>query len=471
VRRLTIEFVSKSFMSEGYKLLSTFYKNSKQKLDYICPKGHKNSMSWNSWSNGSRCPTCAGLSKPDIEYVRKSFEKEGYTLISGSYINAKSKLIYKCDKGHISSTTWSNWTNKDRPRRCIYCAGLNKKSVLSISKSINEENYELKTNYYINAKSKLHLVCPNGHDYFVSWDNWFTKNNRCPKCNLVGVSRSEIDLRNEVINIVGNNIEFNVRNVIGSYELDIYVPDIKLAIEYCGLYWHSDLFKNKFYHLNKLKLCNDKGIKLITVFEDELLSNKSIVVSRLKDIIGSNISTILYARKCSVKEINHSKSKEFCLKNHLQGYVSSSIKLGLFYDNELISVMTFSKPSISKGSRSRDGVYELNRFCSKINTRVVGAASKLLKYFERHYYWKEIFSYADRRWSDGNLYRKLGFEFESITKPNYWYFKNNSRIHRFNLRKNEFDPLGFTEFELRKSQGYYKIWDCGNLKFKKVNNG
>jgi len=115
--------------------------------------------------------------------------------------------------------------------------------------------------------------------------------------------------------------------------------------------------------------------------------------------------------------------------------------------------MTFSKGNIAKGSKAVEGIWELNRFCSNYNYRVVGAAGKLLEYFKKNYDWKEIFSYADRRWSNGNLYKQLGFELIGTTKPNYWYIISYKRIHRFNLRKRPDEPKDIPEWILRLQEG------------------
>ena len=130
--------------------------------------------------------------------------------------------------------------------------------------------------------------------------------------------------------------------------------------------------------------------------------------------------------------------------------------------------MTFSVGNISKGSTNKEGVWELNRFCSNYNYHIPGIASKLLAYFKNNYMWDEIFSYADKRWSNGNLYYQLGFNLEHETKPNYWYVKGLERIHRFNLRKKENEPKDIPEWILRQNEGYLKVWDCGNLKFRMV---
>jgi len=296
---------------------------------------------------------------------------------------------------------------------------------------------------------------------------------KCPSCNPRIVSTYENELRNFILEIIpSNSIEYNIRSIIKPKELDIYIPSKNIAIEFNGLYWHDENHnKDSKYHLNKTLKCKEQNIKLIHIFEDEWIFKKDIVKNRLRQILRVNNSQKIHARKCIVKEIDSKTKNEFLEKYHIQGPDTSKIKLGLFYNNELISTMTFSHGNISKGSRSIPEVWELNRFCSNSNYIINGAASKLLEYFKRNYSWRIIFSYADRRWSDGNLYYRLGFELNKETAPNYWYIKGLERIHRFNLRKNNTDPKDIPEWILRYKEGYSRIWDCGSLKFILKNSG
>jgi len=477
MKKLDIGYISKKLEDEGYSLLSTKYDNCRQKLDYICSNNHRHSVSWNGWRKGDRCPYCSGLNKPSIKLIKQSMCLEGYKLLSSEYVNAKTKLKVKCNNDHVFYTTWSNWNNKTRPRRCPYCSKRPPLNINYVSNDVVDKGYKLLSKTYINAKHKMHLICPNGHDYFVSWDNWNSKGNRCPICNGKGVSKAEIDLANILRSNYNEFIINNARKIIPPYELDIVIPDKKIAIEYCGLYWHPELAgKDSKYHLNKLEMCNKKGYRLITIFEDEWILNKSILLPMLLNKLGIGHVSKIYARNCKIKEINIKDARKFCESNHIQGYTGSNIKLGLFYKDVLFSVMTFAKPSISKGRKDKsDNIWELSRFCSKTNYVIVGGASKLLKYFERNYHWQEIFSYADRRWSDGNLYRKIGFDFDGYTRPSYWYFSEKEyprRRHRFTLRKLPSDVTSMSEWDNRIIDGWNRIWDCGNYKFtKKASKG
>jgi hypothetical protein len=286
---------------------------------------------------------------------------------------------------------------------------------------------------------------------------------------------------NEIIeyikSITDENIIIHDRTILCPKELDIYIPTKKIAIEFNGNYWHSETVggKDKNYHLNKTELCNQKNIRLIHIFEDEWISKKEIVKNKLKHILNKNTEKI-YARKCEIKEVSSNIKNIFLENHHIQGQDKSKIKLGLFYNNELISVMTFGCMRISLGNKHIDNEFELIRYASSI--QCVGGASKLLNYFIKIYNPKKITSYADLRFSDGNLYKKLGFNLIKITSPNYWYFnlnqKNKKREHRFKYRKQELPKLlnyyddNLTEYQNMLNNGYDRIWDCGNLKFELI---
>jgi len=296
--------------------------------------------------------------------------------------------------------------------------------------------------------------------------------NICILCNPISENSSikENELRNFInneLNIYTNKIKINGK------EIDIYIPSHKIGIEFNGLYWHSDLHKDSNYHFNKTKDCEEQGIQLLHVFEDEWIFRKEIVKSIINSKLGLYDDKI-YARKTKVLEIIDNKLiREFLNTNHLQGFVGSSVKLGLFHENELVSVMTFGKKRIAMGSKtSLDGEYEMLRFCNKLNTQIVGGASKLLKYFIKTYNPKYITSFADRRYSNGDLYKNLEFKYVGNTLPNYWYFKTNEMVrhYRFGFRKDVLVREGFnkekTEREIMIERGYLRIYDCGNMKFE-----
>ena len=266
-----------------------------------------------------------------------------------------------------------------------------------------------------------------------------------------------------------NNIIQSEREILAGLELDIYLPDYKIAIEFNGNRFHSDLFKKKEYHLKKTLECSRKGIRLIHIWECDFMKKRDIVMSNLQYILGK-VATRIYARKCEVREITASKASKFLQENHLQGTTVSKIRLGLFLGEELVSVMTFSKLRTAVGMKHKEGSYELTRFCNRKETSVIGGASKLYTYFIRNYTPRYIISFANRDWSIGGMYEKLGMTFVKNTSPGYFYVKSQYKYSRFKFSKHKLVEMGHdqnkTEYQIMTELGYFRIWDCGNLKYE-----
>lgn len=249
-------------------------------------------------------------------------------------------------------------------------------------------------------------------------------------------------------------------------ELDIYIPSKNIAVECNGVYWHS--LKSLRYHFDKWNSCKEKGIQLLSFWEDQITKQPKIVESVLLSKLGI-FEEKIYARKCSIKEVPYNETKEFLINNHLQGGVNGSIRIGLYYNEELVSLMVFGKKRRSLGNKSTDG-WELYRFCNKLNTSVVGAASKLLNHFINTYSPDSLESFSSNDISDGKLYKTLGFEETSITNSSYWYIdKKMNRYHRYKFRKSELIKAGenpdLSESEIMIKNGYYKIYDSGQTKY------
>ena len=280
---------------------------------------------------------------------------------------------------------------------------------------------------------------------------------------------------------LGVNYVINNRQIIHPYEIDIFVPSHNLGIEINGNFWHSEGGgKDVKYHINKSKMANEVGVKLIHIYEDEIVNKFNIVKSRIRNALGLTERKI-YARNCSLREISSEEKKCFLNANHIQGNSNSSYNYGLFYNDELVSVMTFNSERIIYRGTKHDGVYELIRFANKLNTVVVGAFSKMLKHFINDANPSEIKTYCDVRWSglkhDGTVYELNGFEYEGTTPPNYWYVRRGdmlNRKHRYAFTKHailhkhpELDS-SLTEKQLMEQLNYLRIWDCGNMKFRLI---
>lgn len=335
-----------------------------------------------------------------------------------------------------------------------------------LSKKIYGDKYDLSKVNYERSQKKVCIICPQ-HGEFWQYPDAFLQGKSCPKCGN-HLSHAEDEIYDILVSKLGNeNIKKNDRKAIG-LELDLYIPNMKFAIEFNGLRWHSELFKkDKNYHLNKLEKCQKNGIRLIQVFEDEWISNKKIVISKILRALGiDNDLPRVYARKSVVREISSVECEKFLKENHIQGFVKSKIHLGIFVDDELFGVMSFKD--------YKNGLWELTRFATNIDYICVGFGGKLFKYFVKTFKPNEVKSFADRRWTvDGNnnLYVKLGFKLDEVLKPNYTYTNGHGkRFHKFGFRKSVLHkrynlPMSMTETEMTTALGYDRIWDCGLFKY------
>ncbi len=264
-------------------------------------------------------------------------------------------------------------------------------------------------------------------------------------------------------------IEENNRTLLNGKEIDIYIPTKSIAIEYDGLYYHSESkIADRKYHLNKTKTLEKLGIRLIHIFSDEWQNKQELVKGKLKNILGCS-SDRIYARKCTIRELTPKEANVFLEANHIQGGDKSKHKIGLFHNDLLVALMTFSVGRNSMGTIKEEGKWELSRFAS--TGMVLGGASKLLSYFIKKHKPTKIISYADKRWSVGNLYEQIGFKKVSESAPSYWYTKDyRVRLYRYNFRKSVLLSLGAdaskTEWEIMRDLGYDRIWDCGTIKYE-----
>lgn len=326
--------------------------------------------------------------------------------------------------------------------------------------------YELLGNY-TKSNEKVTIKCNECGRTFTIEANSFLQGHGCPyhNCNS---STKEKEIADYIKNITNCDVHTNDRTVLDGRELDIYIPEKKIAIEFDGIFWHNENNKANNYHLDKTEECEKKGIRLIHIFEDEWVNKKDIWKSMLSNMLGVTPYRI-YARNCVVREVEAKECTSFLNSNHIQGWCPSQIKLGLFYNNELFSIMTFGKSRHFIGNGKIE--YELLRFCNKTFTNIVGGASKLFKHFIKTYNPNSMVSYADRRWSQGKLYDILGFEFMHNSKPNYYYVIDGTRKNRFNYRKKilveKYDcPPDMSERDFCRQQKWYRIYDCGTKVYK-----
>lgn len=295
----------------------------------------------------------------------------------------------------------------------------------------------------------------------------------CPIKNPIGVVGKNTYIERFVRDILDEyNVKYdtNVRNILNNKELDIYIPEKNVAIECNGCYWHSDIYKNNTYHYDKFNSCLQQGVQLLTIWEDFINTRPDIVKSIILSKLGI-YDIRIYARKCDIKEVGSEEVRNFLNDNHLQGACQSKIKYGLYYNNELMSLMTFGCRRIGMGGTKDASGYELLRFCNKRGVQVVGGASRLFKHFLKNNDKGDIISFSSNDISVGELYERLGFEKAGVSKSSYWYVDSNTfiRYHRFKFRKSELVRMGYdkslSEAQIMSQSNYLKIYDSGQIKW------
>lgn len=392
------------------------------------------------------------------------------------YINTKTNAIFQCVDCGYKKECYPHNIVSEKGIGCVRCDHIKK------SKQVHEKLRDIckisncypivSENYYKNVNEFIEFKCNNCGSIFEK--QWIRIHDiiQCPNCFKSTKRKSENSLYEFITEIYSESIEQNNRDIIPPYELDIYIPEKKLAIEFCGGIWHSEKYNDDINrHQRKYELCENKGIRLITIFEDEWVDNNEICKSRLKNLFNK-IEKKIHARKCDVIEIPNDLALRFCEQNHIQGKGHTNLSYALLYDKEIVSVMTFSKPSISKNANGYD--WELNRFCSLKDVVINGGANKLFNHFKHKNPGKEVITFCDLRWGSGRVYDLIGFNLVHTTRPNYYYIGNHTkwkRKHRFNFTKQRLIEIfketdtTLTEHEIALKNELYRIYDCGHKKF------
>ncbi len=475
--RMTLEdFVKKSSEVHHNKYIytNTVYKNIREKVSIICPEHGEFFQTPSAHLSGKGCPKCAhrGLSNEELinEFRKIHGDKYDYSKTVLDKMNEKVVIIcpehgefLQSPTKHLSGQGCPKCADEKRSQEKV----METNEFIEKANIIHKNKYDYSKTVYTGTYNQVKIICPK-HGEFIQRANDHLSGHGCPFCGN-NISNGEIEII-EFIKSLGFVVESRNRTILkDGKEIDILVPEKNVGIEYDGLLWHSDNFKDKNYHLRKTEECNASGIRLIHIFEDEWVNKKDIVKSMISNILGVTERRI-FARKCIVKEISGNVSGKFIDENHIQGKAVSKINLGLFDGDELVSVMTFGKPRLSLGHKKCKYDYELIRFCSKLNTSVVGAAGKLMSYFIKEYSPGSIVSYCDRRWGTGNMYEKIGFILDHKSKPNYFYIEGNNRKNRFRYHKAALVKMGYdkdkSESEITKEIGISRIYDCGTLVYE-----
>ena len=348
-----------------------------------------------------------------------------------------------------------------------------KKSIRKIRENLTKLKYDnligsefsIK-NYDISYFEIEHSAC--SKVFKINRDNLYGRINLgvciCTECYPInfGMSNMELEMQ-DFLNSLNISYTIKDKKVLDGKELDILIPESNIAIEMNGLYWHSEIYMDKNYHLNKTIKCKEKGIDLLHIWEDDWKTKRPIIKSIILNKLGL-ITQKVFARKTQIKEVSPSDAQIFLNENHIQGASPSQIRLGLFYEDYLVSLMTFGYRYTNSKKE-----FELIRFCNKINCNVIGGASKLFNHLLFSSEVDEVISYSDRSIFNGRLYQTLGFNHQRTSQPNYFWVVDGVRRHRFNYNKKRLIKLGHdqnkTEVEILHDLGYFRVFSCGQEKW------
>lgn len=466
----TQQFIEKAKLIHGekYSYRNAIYLGSKEKIEILCIE---HGLFWQEPRNhlaGFGCKKCGynNVSK-NLEYSLEEFISKSNTIHNNKYdykyviySGSKNKVKIICPThGEFLQTPASHMVGKG----CYKCGKTNMSDKLRYTtntfanKAIEKHGgkYKYSKSCYRDSKEKIEIICER-HGSFWQIPKSHLEGMGCPRCSVT-ISKPH----QKIIDfLTSKNIEFSVNNkeILDGLELDIYVPSKKLAIEVDGVYFHSSKFKDKYYHYNKHEECKKLGINLVRLLDYEIEEKEDLVLSMISNALGL-IENKIYARKCSIKEISTKEYSTFLNENHLEGSRNSKIKLGLFYEDTLISTMGFTKYK---------KVWELERFCSSKNTQIIGAFSKLLKHFIKRYNPQTVKTFSFNRYSSGNLYNKNGFSLSHINKANLYYTDGIKLFNRQKFMKSKLKKLienpnkdSMSEIELAAEVGHYQFWDAG----------
>ena len=428
---------------------------------------------------GHGCPKCGNVYHSTLDELKERFDemhhgKYDYSLIE-TFNNAFEKLPIICpDHGMFEMSANKHLKGQGCPQCGIESSA--RERSLGVDEFIRKatEKHNGKYTYvkdeinYVNNSTKVPIHCDK-HGVFYQSPQGHLAGNGCPKC-VSSFSKNEEEVYKYVLQFCPDAIQHD-RKILCGQELDIYIPSKNIAIEYNGVYWHTEKQgKDRNYHLSKTLRCNEQGIKLYQIFEDEYLEHKDVVLRKIKHLLGQDMDLIkVGARSCRVKMISKDTAKEFLDKYHIQGFSASTIYLGAVTkkDDILVGVMTF------KQENSESNNWELTRFATNWGYCTPGLGGKMFAWFVREFTPDAVKSFADRRWTqdiEHNLYTSIGFKLDKIEKPDYRYLDDFQRKHKFLFRKQILAkryglPLTMTESEMCDYLGFERIWDCGLIKY------
>lgn len=308
------------------------------------------------------------------------------------------------------------------------------------------------------------------HEYNKSlteedWTERYLKMNYTKEQNGTSYSsKGENELREFIGSLGFKTSKYVIGKGCNRFEIDIYVEEKRVGIEFNGIYYHAlngINRRSRNYHFNKNVTAYENGIELIQVWEDQWNTQPEVI----KDIVAARLGLIrgekIYARKCEIREVNTKDYREFCEKYHVQGYRSATVKLGLYYKNELVQIASFNKARQYSVAGKNNYEWEWVRGCLSSNNKVIGGTSKLLKHFIDTYKPNNILCFSDWNLFSGKGYEESGFQFEGFTGPDKFYITKTNKMIRINR-----SPYAYQQYKIMVQEGkLFECYGCGSKKF------
>lgn len=457
--------------------------------------------------DGAGCPQCgaeqrvASLRLAQDEFIRRAREIHGdkYSYENTHYVNMATKVAVTC--GVHGDFKISPIKLVHSGQGCPACGALQRgirksninpgvaaaavsiakhaKTYVGKARKVHGDLYDYSEVVYCGAKQKVRIKCKKHGIFEQVAEHHIKRGYGCPRCGQKSAPEDAIAAFLSQFTAV----EQRNRTLIAPKEVDIYLPEHALAIEFCGMYWHShgdkdDEKKNKLRHAEKHRLCAEKGVRLITLYETEWAERPATVKRMLRNAIGKSRGRLM-ARKCELRKPTTQEARAFYETYHPQGGAGGGEHYGLYYKDKLVACMRFSYGGNDRGAGAKGRQWTLSRYATRLP--VAGAASRLFKVFLAEHKPPTVKSFSDNRWFSGAMYGQLGFELEEEVVPDYQVWSQKlglrpkphyqrralpKRLQEHGVQDN-FDPDTDprTEAEMTYLMGARRIYDCGKKRW------
>lgn len=482
-------------VQQRYDFTNAVYTGALNRIEGVTCKEHGVFSQYAAqFRKGRGCPKCGGVDRANkrrmsqedfIEACKVKHSHRNYDYSQTQYLSMAKKITVLCpDHGPFVITALKHYyegqgcglcEQEAKKQRIVQYRHLSApakinntgKSFFDECTKVHAGLYTYPEQEYKGAKEPIDVLC--GKHGLFQQAAWKHLNGAgCPNCGQRSSQEASIK---EFLEGYGLLVETRNRSILAPKEIDLWLPELKVGIEYHGLHWHTeDRVGN--VHRQKWEMAQKSGIRLVQIFEDEWLDKQEIVKSRLAAIVGKSPS--IYARKTTTQAISSSKASEFLERHHIQGKSATSVAYGLFLEDRLVAVATFGRARGGAMTASDAQAWEVYRYAS--DGRVVGGFSKLFAQFVKDFQPSSVISYCDLRYGTGGLYKAAGFDLAGVSEPDYWWVPRGKvvRIPRYKTQKHKLAKIselahvyspGKTERQVCEDAGWRRIFGVGNQKW------